>query len=131
MKNSTLNRIIKIVFIIFTLMYVFSTLFCISNASSEMLNTYRKLDNKGDNTNSSAMVYSVVGTILITLQVVAVGVALIVLVILAIKYLVASPGDKAEIKKSMIVYTVGALTVFASASILRLIQIFTSQFNNI
>ena len=112
-------------------MYVFSTLFCISNASSEMLNTYRKLDNKGDNTNSSAMVYSVVGTILITLQVVAVGVALIVLVILAIKYLVASPGDKAEIKKSMIVYTVGALTVFASASILRLIQIFTSQFNNI
>lgn len=131
MKNSTLNRIIKIVFIIFTLMYVFSTLFCVSNASSEMRNTFRKLDNKGDNTNSSAMVYSVVGTILITLQVVAVGVALIVLVVLAIKYISASPGDKAEIKKSMIVYTVGALTVFASASILRLIQIFTSQFNNI
>ena len=129
MKNSTLNRIIIIVFIIFTLMYVFSTLFCISNASSEMLNTFREIDNKGDNTNSSAMVYSVVGTILITLQVVAVGVALIVLVILAIKYLVASPGDKAEIKKNMIVYTVGALTVFASASILKLIQQFVSQFN--
>ena len=96
-----------------------------------MLNTFRKMDNKGDNTNTSNMAYNMLSTILVTIQVVAVGVAVIVLIMLSIKYLSASPGDRAEIKKSMIIYTVGAVTVFASASILRVIQKFTSILNNV
>ena len=131
MKKKSLNKIIRIISIVFILLYFFSFLFSVSNASEEMLNTFKKMDNKGDNTNTASIAYTVVSAILITLQTVAVGVALIVLVVLAIKYISASPGDRAEIKKSMIIYTVGALTVFASASILRLIQKFTSQFKNI
>ena len=87
MKKKSLNKIIRIISIVFMLLYFFSFLFSVSNASEEMLNTFKKMDNKGDNTNTASIAYTVVSAILITLQTVAVGVALIVLVVLAIKYI--------------------------------------------
>lgn len=59
-------------------------------------------------------------------QVVAIGIAIIMLVVLAIKYIVSSPGDKAEIKKHAVVYIVGAIFMFAASGILGIIKEFTS-----
>lgn len=56
------------------------------------------------------------------IQVVGISVAVIMLVILAIKYLSAAPSEKAEIKKSAIIYVVGAILLFGGAWILGMIQ---------
>jgi len=55
-------------------------------------------------------------------QVVGVGVAVIMLIVLAIKYISAAPGDKAEIKKHAVVYVVGAIILFAASGILGIIK---------
>ncbi len=47
--------------------------------------------------------------------------AVILLVILGVKFMTASPDGKAEIKKSAIIYVVGAILVFAAGTILPLI----------
>lgn len=60
-------------------------------------------------------------------QVVAVGIGSIMLVVLAIKYMTAAPGDKAEIKKHAVVYIVGACMAFASSGIVGIIQIFANE----
>ena len=59
-------------------------------------------------------------------QVVGSAVAIIMLVVLAIKYMSAAPGDKAEIKKHAVVYVTGAIVLFGSAGILSIIEQFAS-----
>ena len=49
------------------------------------------------------------------------------LIVLAIKYISAAPGDKAEIKKHAVVYVVGAVILFAATGILQIIRTFATQ----
>ena len=56
-----------------------------------------------------------------------IGVAVIMLIVLAIKYISAAPGDKAEIKKHAVVYVVGAVILFAATGILQIIRTFATQ----
>lgn len=55
---------------------------------------------------------------------VAVGVAIVMLIAVAMKYLMAAPGDRAEIKKHAVTYVVGAVVLFASSAILTIIANF-------
>ena len=48
--------------------------------------------------------------------------AVIMLVMLGVKYLTASPDGKAEIKKTAVQYVIGAVLVFAAGVILTIIQ---------
>ena len=64
----------------------------------------------------------IVYTILNIVQVIGTGVAIIMLVVLAIKYISAAPGDKAEIKKHAVVYIVGAVVLFGASGILGIIK---------
>lgn len=61
---------------------------------------------------------TIAGVIVSAVRIVGTGVALIMLTVIAIKYLLAAPGDRADIKKSSFQYIVGAVIVFGSAQIL-------------
>lgn len=60
-------------------------------------------------------------------QVVAVGVAIIMLIVLAIKYMSSAPSDRAEIKKHAVVYIVGAVICFGASGILGIIKEFVNE----
>lgn len=66
----------------------------------------------------------ITGSILEVCKFVAVGIALIMLVMIAAKYMVASAGDRADIKKHAVAYVTGALILFGSATILDILQKF-------
>jgi len=72
---------------------------------------------------------NITGTILGVVQVIGVAVAVIMLIVLAIKYISAAPNDKAEIKKHAVVYIVGAVVLFAASGILGIIRGFANQIN--
>ena len=55
-------------------------------------------DNPTDNSEASELMANWLGAALVVVQVVGVGVAVIMLVVLAIKYIAAAPSDKAERK---------------------------------
>ena len=55
------------------------------------------------------------------LQVVATIIAVIIIIVLGIKYMMGSAEEKAEYKKTMIPYIVGAILIFASATIVNVI----------
>ena len=67
------------------------------------------------------------GQILGVVQVIGVSVAIIMLIIIAIKYLSAAPNDKAEIKKHAVVYVIGAVVLFGAIGILGLISNFAQN----
>lgn len=83
-----------------------------------------------DTTNAASKARTVAGSILSIVQVIAVATAVIMLIVLAIKYISSAPNDKAEIKKHAVIYVVGAVLLFGASGILSLIQNFAKVFND-
>ena len=84
-------------------------------------------ENAKDNTGVAKSVKEIIQSILTITQVIGVGVAVIMLVVLAIKYISAVLLGKAEIKKHMVVYVVGAILLFAASGILEIIKRFAGM----
>ena len=82
---------------------------------------------KGDNSGATSSVQNIIGALITIIQVVGSGVAIIMLIVLAIKYISAAPGDKAEIKKHAVVYVVGAVILFAATGILGIVKNFSEN----
>lgn len=63
-----------------------------------------------------------IGNNIVTIiQVVGIVIAVIVLLVIGIKYMMGSASEKAEYKKTMIPYIVGAVLIFAGTSLVRVI----------
>lgn len=86
-----------------------------------------QFDGKNDKSGASSSAQNIIGALISIIQVIGVGVAIIMLIVLAIKYISAAPGDKAEIKKHAVVYVVGAIVLFAATGILQIIKSFSSN----
>lgn len=80
------------------------------------------------NVNNGAVtsVNTMAKSIITITRTICMGVAITMLIVLAIKYMSAAPGDKATIKKSAVTYVVGAIVMFAAAGILTIIEQFAS-----
>lgn len=70
-------------------------------------------------------VESLFDNIIRIVQVIGTGIAVIMLIVLAIKYLMAAPSEKADIKKGALVYVVAAVILFAAVNILSAIYDFS------
>ena len=81
---------------------------------------FKEIEPKGSDLATS--VQNIGGYILGVAQVIGMVVAVVMLVVLAIKYISAAPNDKAEIKKHAVVYIVGAIVLFAASGILQIIK---------
>lgn len=66
------------------------------------------------------------GQIVGTLQVVGTVIAVLILIVLGIKYMMGSAEEKAEYKKTMMPYIIGALLIFAAVTIANMVYNFTS-----
>lgn len=82
------------------------------------------------NEDANSTILNAGGKILGLAQIIGVGVATIMLVVLAIKYMSSAPGDKAEIKKHAVVYVVGAILIYAASGVLAIIQAFAEGMGN-
>ena len=55
-------------------------------------------------------------------QVATIAIGVIMLIVLAIKYMSSAPGEKAEIKKHAVVYVVGAVLAFSATGVITMIK---------
>lgn len=94
------------------------------NAAS---NTSTVTDTAKDTSGAADSINRIIGSVLTIVQVVGCGVAVIMLIVLAIKYISAAPGDKADIKKHAVVYVVGAVVLFAASGILQIVKNFAGN----
>lgn len=63
-----------------------------------------------------------VGNVIGIVQFICYAAAIVLVVMLGVKFMTASPDGKAEIKKSAIIYIVGAVLVFAAGALLQLVK---------
>ena len=126
MKN--VYRIVAML-LIFCLSFVFCASFAKVDAGSwedDVLGERDKLNGE-DSSGASDRVNKIMGNMAVVVKIVAVATAVIILIVLGAKYMIAAPGDKADIKKSMIPFVIGAFVVFAATSIIEMIIKFSSQ----
>ena len=76
---------------------------------------------KNPNYSDSGEITSLGQRIVGIIQIVGVVIAVVVVLVIGIKYLIGSAEEKAEYKKTMIPYLVGAVLVFAGATIVNVV----------
>lgn len=81
----------------------------------------------GITSNTSGTFSRILSVILGITQVIGMAIAVIMLIVLAIKYISAAPSEKAEIKKSAVAYIVGAVILFAASGLLEIIKQFAKD----
>lgn len=67
------------------------------------------------------------GTAINIIRIVSVTIAIVMLLVIAMKYMIASPGDRADIKKHAVAYIIGAFILFGVTGILTILTDFASQ----
>lgn len=114
------KKIVKLISIILVIFICFS---CIQVQASSIANQIQpKSSGTGANYFQKAMNVTIG-----VFQVAAIGLGSIMLAVLGIKYMVSSPGEKAEIKKHATVYIVGAIMAFGATGVAELVKIFTES----
>lgn len=71
---------------------------------------------------ADAMSKKIIGTILSVVRTIAAAVAIVILVVIACKYLLASAGDRADIKKYAVNYIIGAIIMFSASGLMGIIK---------
>ena len=80
-----------------------------------------------NNPTGSDQIKNVGGTVIGILQTVGVVLSIAILVVLGIKYMMGSSEEKAEYKKSMMPYIIGAALIFAASALAQVVyQFFTN-----
>lgn len=75
----------------------------------------------------TSVVNDIGGTVLSIIRIVSVTIALVMLLVIAMKYMLASPGDRADIKKHAVAYIVGAFILFGVTGIISILVDLASQ----
>lgn len=107
------NKVIAVLCIILVILSISVSSF--ASLTPDKLNPGNKFVN--GQTEITELGQSIVGVV----QTVGVVVAVIILLVLGIKYMMGSAEEKADYKKSMIPYLVGAVLIFASTTIVNIV----------
>lgn len=111
------NKIMKISIILITILFV---VFITNVEAKDMIDQINK--NIKTDTAAAKSATSFGNSIIGAIQVIGTGIAVIMLLYIAIKYMVAAPSEKAEYKKTAVSYAIGATILFSAMALLELIK---------
>ena len=114
-----LDKILSVVVIMLILASV-----CTSVFATDVLNQMNAKANIGDAGNK---IGGIGNTILTVITTVAMVLAVIIIAVLGIKYMMGSTEEKAEYKKSLMPYIIGAVLVFGAGAIGKMVVAFAQS----
>ena len=123
-----MKKIISILLITLLLMSIFITnqAFAVQGKGiNGIITAMQGVSNAPSNAGTSGTT-KVINNIIGIMQVVGTGISLIVISMLGIKYILASPSDKADVKKNIMPILIGCVLLFAAVNIAGIIENFTS-----
>ena len=125
-REFKMKKIYKIILItILMLLLVFSSCIEVNAGGATGTSALDKAKSFAAGTTDETLskpVGNVAAAVVNAIRVAASAIAAIMIFAVAIKYMSAAPGDRADIKKHAIVYVVGATVLFRSSKILELIS---------
>lgn len=119
-----LNKVISIAMVVLMLVCASTTVFATNNATTNMFDTLKGDANLGDAGTSMGTMGNKILTLITNVGMIL---SVIVVAILGVKYMMGSTEEKAEYKKAMMPYLVGAVLVFSASFIGKMIYGFASS----
>lgn len=114
------KKLVKI-FIVFLDLIILASIFSNVILAAGVSDFSGKSDLLGD---ANKSVINILGTILEVVRIIGAAVALAMLMIIGVRYLLASAGDRADIKKYAMNYVIGAFVLFGASGLLGLAKNF-------
>ena len=114
-----MKKTMKFVSVLLIAIVILATLTTTTMAKVTYNNVIGKMD-AVNNTNTEE-VSKIAGSIANILTAVGIAAAVIILLVLGIKYMIGSASEKAEYKKTMIPYVIGAILIAGASTIVRMI----------
>lgn len=116
MKKATMNKIMKIVTVLAIIAMIATMMSAVfAEGAKDTLNLIKP------DTSATSSITGIIGKIIGIVQLICYAAAIIMLIILGVQFITASPEGKATIKKSAIQYVIGAIIVFAAGTLLGII----------
>ena len=122
-----MKKQIKIISILLVMLMAMVSISNVVLAAPDLSATIRDMANGSGN--QPTEVVNLGKTIVTIMQTVGVVVAVVVLLVIGIKYMIGSAEEKAEYKKTMIPYIVGAILIFASTTIVGIVYDLANSLN--
>jgi len=122
-------KVISLLIISLLVLSMVSVVFGAGDYKETMRDLIDTMDTAPGETNATKTATSIVTNLIIIFRIVGVTAAILMLLVVAMKYMTAAPSEKAEIKKSAVVYIVGAVILFAVTGILGIISNLSSTIN--
>ncbi len=116
-----MKRSIKVISTLLLAIMLVTSIATTAFAAVNLNTTISNIEKQNLNGNADQQITKVGGNIVNIIQVVGIVIAVIVLLVIGIKYMMGSASEKAEYKKTMIPYLVGAVLVFAGTSLVKVI----------
>ena len=117
-------KIISIKLVVLMVLTSISSVVCAADVESQI-----KKISQGNKSANADKVTELGATIVTIMQTVGIVVAVVILLVIGIKYMIGSAEEKAEYKKTMIPYIVGAILIFASTTIVNVVYNIANSFN--
>jgi hypothetical protein len=123
--KTKIKKILIIVILLIIALSILSQVFAIS--ATDITSNFS--GSTGTSLQGGQSVKKIIGGILDAVRIASAGIAIIMLSVLAVKYMVSSPNERADIKNGAILYVIGAIVMMAASYIVGIIRDFTT--NNI
>ena len=112
--------IISVLFIFLVIISTFTVSFATGTNTTSSNFDFTAFDG-GGNSSVNTAAETVLGTGVSVIRIVATGISIIMLSYIGIKYMMAAPAERADFKKSIPIYVLGAVLVFGAGNILTVI----------
>ncbi len=119
MKKDIFKNFFKILIVLLIIMFSISLMSVVYGSGNDNFNT-----NQFSNTISTKaddLVNDTAGTVIAVMRIVSVAIAIVVLLVISMKYMISAPGDRADIKKHAIAYVIGTFILFGATEIIALL----------
>lgn len=126
MLKKDIIKLFILALIILAFVMALSNVSAVSRASDAIIGMYD--GNSGELGDDDVKgVKNVINNLIGIFQVVGVFLAVAMLMFLGIKYMSAAPGEKAEVKKHLSTYVIGAVVLFSASGILGILKGFWTE----
>ena len=114
-----MKKVKKISIIVLALIIAISMLSTVSNADNFDINVFE--GNGANMGNVKKLVDNGAATVISVSRIICATIAVVVLLVISMKYMLSAPGDRADIKKHAVHYVIGATILFGASGILGII----------
>lgn len=127
-KDMRLKTIFKILIVFLLLIMVSNIVFAENLIDPNQFDPYAAPITIGSSNKSvESLIVRALGVLLTLLRTIALGWAIIMCFAIAVKYMIAKPATKTQLKLDMPTYVIGAVLLFGASGLMKLLQYFVED----